>query len=56
MKHTIELDKNDIKKIIAKEFNVDEGSITITIKQEYEGDGYYPVKKYEVYASIITNS
>ena len=39
MKHTIELDEKDIKKIIAKEFDVHDDQVTIVAKKVTRGYG-----------------
>lgn len=44
MKHTIELDEKDIKKIIAKEFDVHEDQVTIVARKITRG---YDPNEYE---------
>ena len=39
MKHIFELDENDIKRIIAKEFNAQANQVTVFTKRETHGHG-----------------
>ena len=52
MKQTIELDAKDIKQLIAKEFNVEEGQVIVAIREVYNGYGLGEHKDYEIYATV----
>lgn len=52
MKHTIELDAKDIKRIIAKEFDVKEEQVIVSIKKVYSGYGIGEHEDYEIYATV----
>ena len=52
MKQIIELDKEDIRCLIAKEFNVEEDKVNVSLRQVYRGQGLYEHKEYEIYATI----
>jgi hypothetical protein len=52
MKQTIELDAKDIKHLIAKEFDVKEEHVIVTIKKVYSGYGIGEHKDYEIYATV----
>ena len=52
MKHTIELDTKDIKQIIAKEFDVKEEQVIVSISKVYSGYGIGEHKDYEIYATV----
>lgn len=50
MKQTIELNSNDIKHLVAKEFNVKEEQVTVFAKKVYRG--IYELEGYEVYVTV----
>ena len=52
MKQTIELDAKDIKQLIAKEFNLEEDQLFVSIKKVYSGYGIGEHKDYEIYATV----
>lgn len=52
MKQTIELDKEDIRHLIAKEFKVEEDKVSVSLRQVYRGQGIYEHKEYEIYATV----
>ena len=52
MKQTIELDKEDIKQLIAKEFGIKESQVSVVAIPTYQGQGCYEYKQYEVCAII----
>ena len=52
MKQTIELDAKDIKRIIAKEFDVKEEQVVVAIKKVYSGYGIGEHKDYQIYATV----
>ena len=52
MKQTIELDAKDIKQIIAKEFDVKEEQVIVSISKVYSGYGIGENKDYEIYATV----
>ena len=52
MKHIIELNKEDIKNLIVKEFNVKAENVTVSIKKVYSGYGIGEYKDYEIYATV----
>lgn len=53
MKHTIELNKEDIQNLIAKEFNVDKDKVSVSIRKVYRGYGYFEHQENEIYATVI---
>lgn len=52
MKHTVELNAKDIKQLIAKEFNVKEEQVIVSISKVYSGYGIGEHKDYEIYAMV----
>ena len=52
MKQIIELDKEDIKRLIAKGFNVEESQVIVSTRPVYRGQGLFEYKEYEVFATI----
>ena len=52
MKQTIELDAKDIKRIIAKEFDVKEEQAIVSISKVYSGYGIGEHKDYQIYATV----
>lgn len=52
MKQTIELDAKDIQKLIAKEFNVKEEQVIVSISKVYSWYGIGEHKDYEIYATV----
>ena len=52
MKHTIELNAEDIQHLIAKEFDVKEEQVIVAIKKVYSGYGIGEHKDYEIYATV----
>ena len=52
MKQTIELDAKDIKRIIAKEFDVKEEQVIVSISKVYSGYGIGEHEDYEIYATV----
>ena len=52
MKQTIELDTKDIQKLIAKEFDVKEEQVIVSISKVYSGYGIGEHKDYEIYATV----
>ena len=52
MKQTIELDAKDIKRIIAKEFDVKEEQVIVSISKVYSGYGIGEHKDYQIYATV----
>ena len=52
MKHTIELEEKDIKKIISKEFDVHENQITIFTRTVTRGHGYREYDEEQVYIKV----
>ena len=52
MKQTIELDAEDIKRIIAKEFDVKEEQVIVSISKVYSGYGIGEHEDYEIYATV----
>ena len=52
MKHTIELNAEDIQQLIAKEFDVKEEQVIVAIKKVYSGYGIGEHKDYEIYATV----
>lgn len=52
MKQIIELNKEDITRLVAKEFNVEEKQVSVFTKPVYCGYGIYEHKEYEVCATV----
>ena len=52
MKQTIELDEKDIKRLIAKEFDVKEEQVIVSISKVYSGYGIGEHEDYEIYATV----
>lgn len=52
MKQTIELNAKDIERLIAKEFNVKEEQVIVSLGKVYSGDGIGENKDYEIRALI----
>ena len=52
MKQTIELDAKDIKQIIAKEFDVKEEQVIVSISKVYSGYGIGEHEDYEIYSTV----
>mgnify|MGYP003294745229 CR=1 FL=1 len=52
MKQTIELNNEDIRRLIAKEFHVEEEKVSVSLRPVYRGYGIYEHKEYEVFATI----
>ena len=52
MKQTIELNVKDIKQLIAKEFDVKEEQVIVSISKVYSGYGIGEHKYYEIYAMV----
>ena len=52
MKQTIELDAKDIQHLIAKEFDVKEEQVIVSISKLYSGYGIGEHKDYEIYATV----
>lgn len=52
MKQTIELNAEDIKQLIAKEFDVKEEQVSVSISKVYSGYGMGEHKNYEIYATV----
>lgn len=52
MKTIIELDRGDIRRLVAKEFDVKEEQVSVTIKPVYRGCGIYEHKVNEVFVTI----
>ena len=52
MKQTIELNNEDIRRLIAKEFNVEEKEVSVFLRPVYRGYGIYEHEEYEVFATI----
>ena len=52
MKQTIELDAKDIKRLIAKEFDVKEEQVVVAIRKVYSGYGIGEHKDYQIYATV----
>lgn len=52
MKQTIELNVKDIKQLIAKEFDVKEEQVIVSISKVYRGYGIGEHKDYEIYATV----
>ena len=52
MKHTIELNAEDIQQLIAKGFDVKEEQVVVAIKKVYSGYGIGEHEDYEIYATV----
>lgn len=52
MKQTIELNVRDIKRLIAKEFDVKEEQVIVSISKVYSVYGIGEHKDYEIYATV----
>ena len=52
MKHTIELNAEDIQQLIAKEFDVKEEQVVVAISKVYSGYGIGEHNDYEIYATV----
>ena len=52
MKHTIELNAEDIQQLIAKEFDVKEEQVIVSISKVYSGYGIGEHEDYEIYATV----
>lgn len=52
MKHTIELNAEDIQQLIAKEFDVKEEQVIVAISKVYSGYGIGEHEDYEIYATV----
>lgn len=52
MKQTIELNAKDIERLIAKEFNVKEEQVIVSLSKVYSGYGIGENKDYEICALI----
>ena len=52
MKQIVELDRDDIKRLIAKEFDVKEEQVSVIIKPVYRGYGIYEHKENEVFVTV----
>ena len=52
MKHTIELNVEDIQQLIAKEFDVKEEQVIVASKKVYSGYGIGEHNDYEIYATV----
>lgn len=52
MKQTIELNAKDIERLIAKEFNVKEEQVIVSLGKVYSGYGIGENKDYEIRALI----
>ena len=52
MKHTTELNVEDIQQLIAKEFDVKEEQVIVSISKVYSGYGIGEHKDYEIYATV----
>ncbi len=52
MKQTIELNAKDIERLIAKEFNVKEEQVIVSLGKVYSGDGIGENKDYKIYAIV----
>ena len=52
MKTIIELDKDDIRRLVVKEFDVKEEQISVIIKPVYRRCGIYEHKENEVFVTI----
>ena len=54
MKQIIELDKEDIRYLIAKEFDVDQDRVSVSIRKVYRGQGCFEHQENEIYATVNT--
>ena len=52
MKQTIELNAKDIERLIAKEFNVKEEQVIVSLSKVYSGYGIGENKDYKIYAVV----
>lgn len=52
MKQAIELNKEDIRHLIAKEFGVEEEKVSVSLRKVYRGYGIYEHQEYEIYATV----
>lgn len=52
MKQTIQLNVEDIKRLIAKEFGVKEEQVIVSINKVYSGYGIGEHRDYEIYATV----
>ena len=52
MKHTIELNAEDIQQLIAKKFDVKEEQVIVSISKVYSGYGIGEHEDYEIYATV----
>lgn len=52
MKQTIELNAKDIERLIAKEFDVKEEQVIVSLSKVYSGDGIGENKDYKICALI----
>ena len=52
MKQTIQLNVEDIKRLIAKEFDVKEEQVIVSINKVYSGYGIGEHRDYEIYATV----
>ena len=52
MKHTIELNVKDIQQLVAKEFDVKEEQVIVSISKVYSVYGIVEHKDYEIYATV----
>ena len=52
MKYTIELSSEDIKHLIAKEFEVNEDKVSVSIRKVYRGYGCFEYQENEIYATV----
>ena len=53
MRHTIELDREDIVKIIAEHFDADEDQVSLTVRSVSRGWGEAEHDEYVVYGTVI---
>ena len=53
MRTIVELSQKDIVKILAKHFDIDESSVTISMKESWEGQGPMERKVHVASARII---
>ncbi len=52
MKQIIQLNVEDIKRLIAKEFGVKEEQVIVSINKVYSGYGIGEHRDYEIYATV----
>lgn len=52
MQQIIQLNSKDIKQLIAKEFDVKEEQVIVSISKVYSGYGIGEHKDYEIYATV----